>query len=132
MYSVVPDQRKVITVRGEHINFDKLLIATGSQVTVPNVKGTDLKGVFRLRSNQDMLRVKEAVGKGKKVVLVGGSFISSETAANLKMKFKDDIQVDIVNSSEALFQKHLGAEVGKMMENEHKTNGVNVHNNVRL
>jgi len=43
----------VITNNGEHIQFDKLLIATGSQVAVPQIKGVDLKGVFKLRSNQD-------------------------------------------------------------------------------
>jgi NAD(P)H-nitrite reductase large subunit len=74
----------VITNNGEHIQFDKLLIATGSQVAVPQIKGVDLKGVFKLRSNQDQQKIKEAVANSKKVVIVGGSFIGSEAAASLK------------------------------------------------
>lgn len=60
----------MITTKGEHISFDKLLIATGSQVFVPPVKGIDLKGVYSLRTNQDMLKIKESVGSGKKVVIM--------------------------------------------------------------
>lgn len=54
-YSVNQKEKKVITTKGQHIHFDKLLIATGSQVTVPNVKGVDLKNVFKLRTASDML-----------------------------------------------------------------------------
>jgi NAD(P)H-nitrite reductase large subunit len=115
VYSVNAKEKKVITTKGDHITYDKLLIATGSQVTLPDVKGTDLKGVFKLRSNTDMLAIKNAVSSGKKVVIVGGSFIGSETAASLKMKFKDEIRIDLVNSGEALFSKTLGKEVGMML-----------------
>jgi NADPH-dependent 2,4-dienoyl-CoA reductase/sulfur reductase-like enzyme len=45
------------------------------------------------------------------------------------MKFKDDVQIDLVSRSPALFMNKLGPEIGKMMEEEHKKNGVNVHNN---
>ena len=120
VYSINANEKKVITTKGEHINFDKLLIATGSQVSVPDVKGTDLKGVFKLRSGSDMLAIKSAVQSAKKVVIIGGSFIGSETAAGLKMKFKDEVRIDLVNSNDALFSKAFGAEVGKMMQKEHE------------
>lgn len=132
VYSVNAAEKKVITTKGDHIKFDKLLIATGSQVRVPDVKGTDLKGVFKLRTGADMLAIKAAVQSAKNVVVIGGSFIGSETAASLKMNFKDKIKIDIVNSGESLFNHSLGTEVGKMLQKEHETNGVIVHNNARL
>ena len=67
-----------------------------------------------------MLAIKSAVQSAKKVVIIGGSFIGSETAAGLKMKFKDEVRIDLVNSSDALFSKAFGAEVGKMMQKEHE------------
>lgn len=115
VYSVNAAEKKVITTKGDHIKFDKLLIATGSQVRVPDVKGTDLKGVFKLRTGADMLAIKAAVQSAKNVVVIGGSFIGSETAASLKMNFKDKIKIDIVNSGESLFNHSLGTEVGKML-----------------
>jgi NADH dehydrogenase FAD-containing subunit len=46
-----------------------------------------------------MLAIKSAVGNAKKVVLVGGSFIGSETAASLKSKFKDAVDITLVVSN---------------------------------
>ena len=131
-YSVNPKEKKVITTKGEHISFDKLLIATGSQVFVPPVKGIDLKGVYSLRTNQDMLKIKESVGSGKKVVIIGGSFIGSETAASLKQKFGADIHVDIIEGQAHLFERAFGAEIGKMMKAEHEANGVKIHTSAML
>lgn len=131
-YSVNPKEKKVITTKGEHISFDKLLIATGSQAIVPPVKGVDLKGVYTLRTNQDMLKIKEAVATQKRVVIIGGSFIGSETAASLKQKFGKDIEIDIIEGAAELFQRSFGPEVGKMMRAEHESNGVRIHTNVML
>ena len=58
---------------------------------IPKVKGVELKGVFKLRSNVDQQKIKEAVATSKKVVVIGGSFIGSEAAASLKSKFGDAI-----------------------------------------
>ena len=131
-YSVNPKEKKVITTKGEHISFDKLLIATGSQVFTPPIKGIDLKGVFSLRTNQDMLKIKETVAKAKKVVVIGGSFIGSETAASIQQKFGANIQIDIIEGQAHLFERTFGAEIGKMMKAEHEANGVNVHTSVTL
>ena len=108
------------------------MIATGSQVVIPQIKGIDLKGVFKLRSNQDQEKIKEAVANAKKVVIVGGSFIGSEAAASLKGKFGDAVSIEIVNSEAHMFNKHFGEEIGKMMQADHEKNGVKVHNNVRV
>lgn len=128
-----PKDKTLLTSGQEVYHYDKLLIATGSEVTVPNVKGADLPGVFPLRTGSDMLAIKAAVSAGKKVVFVGGSFIASETASSLKgSKFGKEIEVDIINSSDHLFSRHFGNDVGSMMDKEHENAGVRVHNNVRL
>jgi NAD(P)H-nitrite reductase large subunit len=115
VFSVNAKEKKVVTTKGDHIHYDKLLIATGCEVKVPEVKGVDLKGVFKLRSNLDQLKIKEAVATAKKVVIVGGSFVGSEAAASLKGKFGDAVSIEIVNSDSALFKKSFGEEIGKMM-----------------
>jgi apoptosis-inducing factor 3 len=53
VYSVNPKIKKVITNRGEHIHYDKLLIATGSKVWTPPIPGKDLSNVYTLRTNND-------------------------------------------------------------------------------
>ncbi len=64
------------------VSFDKALLATGAGVRRLNVPGCDLDGIHYLRTlgNSDSIRTDAA---GKRVVLIGGSYIASEVAASL-------------------------------------------------
>lgn len=64
------------------VSFDKALLATGAGVRRLNVPGCDLDGIHYLRTlgNSDTIRDDAA---GKRVVLIGGSYIASEVAASL-------------------------------------------------
>ena len=64
------------------VSFDKALLATGAGVRRLNVPGCDLEGIHYLRTlgNSDTIRDDAA---GKRVVLIGGSYIASEVAASL-------------------------------------------------
>src|SRR5947209_6991924 len=60
--------------RGEEIEFDQALLATGANVRRLNVEGGHLEGIHYLRTlgNSDTIREDAA---GKRVVLIGGSYI---------------------------------------------------------
>jgi len=66
----------------EEIGFGQALLATGANVRRLNVTGAELEGIHYLRTfgNSDAIR-EDAVGK--RVVLIGGSYIASEVAASL-------------------------------------------------
>lgn len=53
VYSVKPEEKKVILVSGKKIFYDKLCIATGAEPWKPPCPGLDLKGVYPLRTNKD-------------------------------------------------------------------------------
>ena len=74
---------------GEHIHYDKLLIATGSNVIKPRIPGIDSKGVYIVRTNVDQTNIKEAAKTSKKIVVIGASFIGSESASCLASKEKE-------------------------------------------
>ena len=67
---------------GREIGFGQALLATGANVTRLNVEGAQLDGIHYLRTfaNSDLIRDEAA---GKRVVLIGGSYIASEVAATL-------------------------------------------------
>ena len=74
---------KVVTLSNrETVSFDQALVATGANVKRLNVEGSELEGIHYLRAlgNSDTIRADAA---GKRVVLVGGSYIASEVAASL-------------------------------------------------
>jgi 3-phenylpropionate/trans-cinnamate dioxygenase ferredoxin reductase subunit len=66
----------------EEIGFGQALLATGANVRRLNVPGAELEGIHYLRTfgNADAIRADAA---GKRVVLIGGSYIASEVAASL-------------------------------------------------
>ena len=66
----------------EEIGFGQALLATGANVRRLNVPGAELEGIHYLRTfgNADAIREDAA---GKRVVLIGGSYIASEVAASL-------------------------------------------------
>jgi 3-phenylpropionate/trans-cinnamate dioxygenase ferredoxin reductase subunit len=75
--------RRVVTLSDRsELAFEKLLLATGANVKRLNVEGAELDGIHYLRtfSNSDAIRADAA---GKRVVLIGGSYIAAEVAASL-------------------------------------------------
>ncbi|WP_432474826.1 FAD-dependent oxidoreductase [Amphritea sp. HPY] len=63
------------------INYDKLLIATGSRPRIPDIKGADLPHVYVLRNLDDAISLKRVLGKDRRVGVVGGGFIGLEVAS---------------------------------------------------
>jgi 3-phenylpropionate/trans-cinnamate dioxygenase ferredoxin reductase component len=77
-----PAERTVTLSNREQLSFHQALIATGANVRRLNVPGSELDGIHYLRAlgNSDTIRSDAA---GKRVVLIGGSYIASEVAASL-------------------------------------------------
>jgi 3-phenylpropionate/trans-cinnamate dioxygenase ferredoxin reductase component len=75
-------ERTVKLSNKEEVGFRKALVATGANVRRLNVAGAELEGIHYLRTfgNSDAIREDAA---GKRVVLIGGSYIASEVAATL-------------------------------------------------
>jgi 3-phenylpropionate/trans-cinnamate dioxygenase ferredoxin reductase subunit len=75
-------QRTVKLSNKEEVGFGKALLATGANVRRLNVPGAELEGIHYLRTfaNSDAIREDAS---GKRVVLIGGSYIASEVAASL-------------------------------------------------
>jgi 3-phenylpropionate/trans-cinnamate dioxygenase ferredoxin reductase subunit len=74
--------RTVALSNKDQVSFGNALIATGANVRRLNVPGAELEGIHYLRTfgNSDAIRQDAA---GKRVVLIGGSYIASEVAASL-------------------------------------------------
>ena len=65
----------------EHLEYSRLLLATGSHVRRLPIPGDELAGVYYLRGIDDMLALKQKLVKGAKIVVIGAGFIGLEVAA---------------------------------------------------
>lgn len=76
--------RKHITLQsGQNLDYDKLILATGSRPRKFGWKGQDLRGVQGLYSLQDLQTMIDQTNHTKRAVIVGGGLIGIETAEML-------------------------------------------------
>ena len=82
---VFPDQRQVLLEDGSYLDYDRLIIATGSRLYAP-LDGYDLPGVYNFKS---LSAARDLVGHAKKgdvktALVVGAGFIGVEVAVLLQ------------------------------------------------
>lgn len=109
----------VNTGEKQQLEYDKLLLATGSQPFILPIPGVDLDGVFTISDLHKAIEIKDRVAKGKvgKVVVIGGGAIGIEMAEAFAdlwgletsiVEFMPQILPRIVNWSMAtIMTKHL-------------------------
>ena len=97
VYAVHADKKKLTFTRGDPMDYDKLLIATGGYARTPKIKGIDAKNVFNIRNNEDQANIKEKCKDVKDgIAIIGSSFIGSEAAASIKSHYKDKFDVHMI------------------------------------
>ncbi|MGF1490008.1 MAG: FAD-dependent oxidoreductase [Prochloraceae cyanobacterium] len=103
------------------LNYDALLLATGTKAKKLDIVGADLNNIFTIRDRQDAEKLKQAAERAKKAVIIGSGFIGTEAAASLKDLGLD---VTIVSPDSVPFEKILGQEIGTKFKQLHQENGV--------
>ncbi len=78
------------------VEYDKLVIATGSTPVMPNIINRDLKNVYTVKTLDDGIRVREAMEKAQNITIVGGGYIGIEL---IEAFVKNNKQVTLVESS---------------------------------
>ena len=76
--SIDTDNKKLKLENGSTVEYDKLVIATGSQTNKFGWPGQDLKGVQGLYSKQDLELLEENTRNVRHAVIVGGGLIGIE------------------------------------------------------
>jgi len=103
--------KTVLTKKAASYEYAKLALATGGVPRTLPLPGFRVLGnIFTLRNVHDAVKIVDALGpKGKKVVVIGSSFIGLEVA-NATCK---DNKVSVVGMEKAPLQAVLGEQVGK-------------------
>jgi 3-phenylpropionate/trans-cinnamate dioxygenase ferredoxin reductase subunit len=108
----------------ETVSYDTALLATGANVRRLNVDGAELEGIHYLRAlgNADAIR---ADADGKKVVLIGGSYIGCEVAASLVAA--DHASCEIVMQEAITLSRGFGETAGGWFQERLEEHGIVVH-----
>lgn len=107
----------------EVLEYDKLIIATGSRLRTLWAPHEDAEGIFYLRSFKDALAIKNYAKDVQDIVLIGGGFISLELASSFSQMGKN---VTVLNRSEYPLENILGVELSKYFMKMHLSHGVKI------
>ncbi|WP_158940103.1 FAD-dependent oxidoreductase [Burkholderia sp. S171] len=103
------------------LNYDAALICTGGIPKPMDVPGSNLPGVFLLRSRDDAETILASLEGAKKALIVGASFIGLEVASSLRKRGMDVI---VAAPGKVPLGSQFGDELGRMFQRLHEKNGV--------
>ena len=78
--------KKVIAADGTEADYDRLLLATGSNPFILPIPGVKLDGVITYRDIHDTNAMIDAAGKYKHAVVIGGGLLGLEAANGLMLR----------------------------------------------
>ncbi|MRX44140.1 NAD(P)/FAD-dependent oxidoreductase [Agromyces kandeliae] len=124
-----PDARTLATDAGD-LGWDRLLLATGSSPRRFEGPGAGLRGVHVLRTLPDATRLRTALRRGdRRVVVIGSSWIGLEVAAAAR-GYGD--AVTVLGRGEAPLVGAVGRELGGMFADLHREHGADVRDGVAV
>jgi 3-phenylpropionate/trans-cinnamate dioxygenase ferredoxin reductase component len=124
-----PASRVATLSNKEEIQFEKALLATGSNVHILHADGAQLDGIHYLRTMRTADALKEELASAERVVLIGGSYIGTELAASFTKLGK---RCELIMLESVTHERFYGAEVGRYFQDVLEEHGVKVHGSQEL
>jgi ferredoxin-nitrate reductase len=89
---------------GSLVEYDRAVLATGSQPALPRIPGLELTGVHPFRSLRDVARILASLDGGRRAVVIGGGLLGLEAARGLQAR---GMRVTVVHLAEHLMEQQL-------------------------
>ena len=128
--SKIHPRHKHINIEGQEntINYDKLIIATGSLPNIPPIRNAVEamgEGVFALRNIDDALSIRNFIkdSNAKKAIIIGGGLLGLELAKQIN---DCNLETTIVEFFPRLLPRQLDFDCGGLLKGEIEKMGINV------
>lgn len=118
------ENNKVVLDDSREIEYEKLLVATGSKPFIPPITGKFKKGVFAIRTLKDLKHMKQYLKDLEKVTVIGCGLLGLEAAWSLKELGKE---VNIVEFAPYLLPRQLDEEISQKLKEKLEDNGFNIY-----
>ncbi|WP_434999473.1 nitrite reductase large subunit NirB [Vibrio scophthalmi] len=116
--------RIVYSSTGREIQYDKLILATGSYPFVPPIKGNESKDCFVYRTIEDLKQIEATAKNSKSGVVIGGGLLGLEAAGAVKAL---GMETHVVEFAPKLMAEQLDQAGGDQLRQKIERMGVNVH-----
>jgi 3-phenylpropionate/trans-cinnamate dioxygenase ferredoxin reductase subunit len=127
--AIDPTAREVRLADGATLSYDRLVLATGARARRLAVPGADLQGVLYLRDIADADRIREAVGPGKRLAIIGGGYIGLEAAASA---IALGSEVVLLEREDRILARVACTPLAEFFDGYHRAKGLTIRTGVQV
>ncbi len=120
-----PETKTVKLSDGSEVQYDKILISTGASAVTPPIPGLDLPGVFKMRTVEDAVQLKEMLDSGKisSGLVIGASWVGIKVVEDFAMR---NIPCTLVDGAKWMFFVAAFEETAKRAQKDLEDKGIKV------
>ena len=123
-------QQQVISQQGLTVHYDKLVLATGSEATLPaNLPGENTQGIFSFRKMDDIDAILSAGQHSRRAIVLGGGLLGLEAAYGLS---KQNIPVTVIHRGPWLLNRQLDPKAAELLRQELELRGIEIRLNCEI
>ncbi|GAA4914556.1 nitrite reductase large subunit NirB [Mucilaginibacter defluvii] len=121
------ENKTVHSLKGLTLNYDYLVLATGSAPFVPDIPGIEKDGVFVYRTIEDLELIKAYASKSRSGTVIGGGLLGLEAAkALIDLGIQE---THVVEFAPRLMPRQIDDAGSNMLQSKLKQLNVNIHLN---
>jgi NAD(P)H-dependent nitrite reductase large subunit/NAD(P)H-dependent nitrite reductase small subunit len=117
-------RRLVTSQQGREVEYDALVLATGSAPFVPCVPGVDKKGVFVYRTIEDLERILAYASAATRAAVIGGGLLGLEAAKAVRDL---NLETHVVELAPRLMPRQVDDAGARILREKIEGLGVTVH-----
>ena len=115
--------KNVKTDSSDVFEYEKLLIATGSRPRRLKLPGSDLAGIYYLRTLKDVDRIRESMSSASRLCVVGGGYVGLEVAA---VAVTAGLDVTVIETEDRILQRVTTPQMSSFYHKLHSQRGVDI------
>lgn len=121
--SIDRTRKMVHTEKGVSVDYDRLIIATGSTPFIPPVQGVDLDGVITFRDIYDVNTMIAYSEKKTNAVVIGGGLLGLEAAYGLKQR---GMNVTVLHLMDRIMERQLDQRASQLLRHSIEQKGIHI------
>jgi NAD(P)H-nitrite reductase large subunit len=121
--------KMIVLQSGKSIQFDTLLIATGSHPVAPPIAGIDSEGVHTCWTMEDARHIMQLATKGARVLQLGAGFIGCIIMEALSAR---GVHLSVVEMGDRMVPRMMGPTAGGMIRDWCEAKGVQVFTGTKV
>jgi len=123
LVAVDPANHSVSMDSGETLNYEKMLLATGAEPTLPPIPGMKDACCHVLRTLGDALQLQTAAQKAKSAIILGAGLIGMHAAENLA---KAGVQITIVEALPRVLPGYFDEQAAGLVQQVFTEHGIRI------